>query len=76
MIYRRFAGVSVLLWVAVAVVTPGSVAAQDGPSVEITRIADNIHKVVCSTRFTSNCLVVTGADGLLLVDSGMPTLLC
>jgi cyclase len=70
-IYKRFTRLSILLLVTVLVLLPGGAVAQDGVGLEVIRISDNIHKIVCSAGFTSNCLVVTGPDGLLLVDTGM-----
>ncbi len=72
MIYKRVAGAFLLLVVVLLVLMPAGVRAQNGASVEITRISDNFFKIECSTSFTSNCLAFTGPDGLLLVDTGVP----
>ena len=67
---------AVFVLAAVVCVSAVTVTAQEdteppGPRVEVSKIADDIYLLVCSTTFTSNCVAVVRDEGILLVDAGM-----
>lgn len=66
----RLAGIAGLSALMLLVVLQAAPAAT-GPSVATTRIADNVYEISCTDGATSNCLALTGENGVLLVDTGL-----
>lgn len=61
-----------MLFISLFVIYSGAILAQDNSGIEIEKINDNIYKFVLTTTYSVNMVVFTGADGILLVDTGMP----